>query len=135
MNEQDKLKLITKKLMEAGLNEEMIKTFMLNNYEYLMNNLEEIKDNIYFLFNSNDLYGIVIAKEDKYLWSNVDDNEIGRLQDSSEDNLGDYIIEDILRFGENGKFKNIYPNLSSNYLENIKILKKIKFNSNGYYIK
>lgn len=135
MSEQSKIELITKKLMEAGLNEEMIKTFMLTNYKYIMDNIEKIKDNIYFLFNSKDLYAIVIIREDKYLWSNVDDNKVGLLQDSSEDNLGDYVIEDILRFGENEKLKNIFPNLSNNYLENIKVLKKIKFNSNGYYIK
>ena len=136
MTELEQFDKIIKVFKNKNCSDDEIKSFIVNNYEYIKDNIDYIIENIFFLFNGENLYATIIVDNDGYLWSNLEDNGFTKLNDSRDDNnLGDFIIEEMLRFGENGKFDNIVPEVKKGYLKNIKILQKIKFNSNGYYFK
>lgn len=136
MTELEQFDKIIKVFKNKNCSDDEIKSFIVNNYEYIRDNIDHIIENIFFLFNGENLYATIIVDNDGYLWSNLEDNGFTKLNDSRDDNnLGDFIIEEMLRFGENGKFDNIVPEVKKGYLKNIKTLQKIKFNSNGYYFK
>ena len=136
MTELEQFDKIIKVFKSKNCSDDEIKSFIVNNYEYIRDNIDHIIENIFFLFNGENLYATIIVDNDGYLWSNLEDNGFTKLNDSRDDNnLGDFIIEEMLRFGENGKFDNIVPEVKKGYLKNIKTLQKIKFNSNGYYFK
>lgn len=134
--ENEQFNELVKSLKDNGCTNESIRSFIVNNYDFLSTQDKSIIDKLFFLYNGKNLYALIIVEDDNYMWSNLENDEFTKLMNSNdEDGLRDFVIEDMLRFGEDGKFDHIVPGLKDGYLKNIRVLQKTKFNSNGYYIK
>lgn len=127
------------KFQSQGCTYQSFLSFLINNANYLMEN-ENISNSIYFLYNNEDLYGIVIAEQESYTWCRYENDEFYELRkrDASNKNMDyeDFIIEMVIRFAESKKIESIVPEINSMNIEGkVKTLKQIGLNSKGYHFK
>ena len=124
---------------EYGINE--VKHFIKNNEEYFsqMSVLDDKK--VYFIYNCEKIYAVILVKGNSYWYSLYVDNEFQKIQKSvvlcdCDLENSDYIIEMILNTAISEKMKKVVPNIESMYVENkVHVLKDLGLNSNGYHIR
>ncbi len=120
---------------ENGCSVEAIQDFIQNNFHYLIEEGIDSSEQLYFVYNHNDLYGVIWIYGDLYQWS-IYDHGMFRKASKLDEGENDYIIDMILNFTNTDKIKKIVPNISQMNLENkVKSLKKLKLNSDGYHLK
>lgn len=115
-------------------------SFIYNNFDYLIENQEKIEDNLYFIYNNKELYGVLIAWTDKYEWSIYENGNFYPIKSNidNDNKLAnrDYIVEMMLHFAEEEKVRRIIPDvISMNIDAKIRALKKIGLNSTGYHFR
>jgi hypothetical protein len=131
--------LIEGKFKKGGCKKEATLSFIYNNIDFLENNNQSL-ENIHFIYNHDDLYGILITNGNTYSWSIYNDNTFYPLRTNTNNNSqldsGDYIIEMIINFTNKDIVEIIFPNIKKmNLSTKIKALKQIKLNSNGFHIR
>lgn len=130
---KDYTKEIIMYLKNNGCNATLITSFLRNNINFILN-INNLLDKIYFIYNNNEIYAILIADNDYYYWSICEDNISYPLLKNKDNN--DYIIEMIINYISANKFKGIIPNTNDMNVESkVKILKNTRLNTNGYHIK
>ena len=127
------------KFQNQGCSYESFLSFLINNAGFLIEN-ESISNKIYFLYNNEDLYGLIIIDEESYAWSRYENNEFYELRKITSYNQDmineDFIIEMVIRFAESKKIENIFPGINSMNVEGkVKALKQIGLNSKGYHFR
>lgn len=138
---QEQIKILLENLISFGISKENATSFIENNLDILFEKDININDYIYFVLNNQDIYGIILADQDVYYWSNYIDGELTNLKtlsNSIEENLEDvdYIINMVINFANSEKIKRIIPTIENYSIENkLRVLKKIGLNKNGYHIK
>ncbi len=119
---------------QHGCSVEAIQDFIQSNFQYLIEENVDSSKNLYFVYNHKNLYGVIWVYGDEYEWSVYEDGKFRRVI-KDDDKEHDYIIDMILEFTDAEKIKRIVPDIEKMNLENkIKILKKIKLNSQGYHL-
>lgn len=120
-------------LDENGCSIQAIQSFINHNYDYLLDEDQDVTKDIYFVYNNRNLYGIIWVNGNQYEWSIYDNDNFRRIRHYDEDE--DAIIDMILGFANTDKVKKIVPEIGNMNLEDkIKVLKKLKLNSSGYHI-
>lgn len=111
-------------------------TFYMENFD-ILDNIENVSEKIYFIYNHLDLYGLLLVNNDEYLFSIYLNENFQKIKElGKEDSYRDYIVEIIIDFLYSEKVKTMIPNIENLSLENkIKKLKKMNANPYGYYIK
>lgn len=130
------IKEILKHFAEQNCTLDSIHSFILNNLDFILGLENCIRDNLYFIYNGDNLYCVFLAFEDTYYWS-LYENEKFSCIISEDKNLNyDYIVEMILHFADAEKIKRISPQITSmNIEQKIHELKKIRLNYDGYHVK
>ena len=131
---EDNMKRLIDLFYQHGCSVTAIQSFIQNNYYYLIQEGIDNSDNIYFIYNHKDLYGVIWVNGDEYEWSIFESGNFHRIIKNDEDD--DYIINMILGFADADKVKKIVPEIGKMNLENkIRVLKKLNLNSSGYHFK
>lgn len=123
----------------ANISTDLALTFIKNNLDLLIEEMDTIVNNLYFIFNNNQVYGVIYAKEDNYSWSILKGGVFPTLKHFTEEEQAtlkgtDYIVEMMLRFADSDKIKIAVPEVvNMNIEQKIKTLKDIGLNSNGYH--
>lgn len=136
----NQFKIIIEIFKNNGCELEATLSFIDNNFQYLIDNYEKICDNIYFIYNNQSLYCVLIVKNNLYEWSVYKNNKFGKIRSINSDDYNikkcDYIVEMMIRFADTDKIKRIVPDIENMDIENkVKTLKKIGLNPNGLHFK
>jgi len=119
-------------LRKKGISDGAVKSFINNNKSIIEENIDNILDRLFMIYNNKDLYCILLTIDDRYLWSLYKDNEFSAFK--SINNEKDSIVEMMVGFIDSNKIKDIYPDIDGlNLNKKIKLLKKCKLNSHGYH--
>lgn len=144
MESQDKIENQFKSIIEVfkkgGCSKSETLSFINTNIDFLIENENNFLENIYFIYNNNDLYGALIVNDNNYSWSIYKEQEFYPIRQNIDNNFdpsnGDYIVEMILNFSNKNSIKEIVPNIENMPIATkVKKLKQIKFNSNGYHLR
>lgn len=129
----DQLDQLISLFIDNGCSTKLTLSFITNNLDYILKD-ENIMNKIYFICNNTEIYAILIVDDNNYSWSICQDNISYPLEKKGDEN-SDYVIEKIINYANEKKFKKVIPNSSKMNTETkIKTLRNIKLNSNGYHI-
>lgn len=124
----------------VGCDFQSAKSFITNNTK-LINETPDIEQKLYFILNNTEVYGVILVIDNDYQWSIYKDFEFKpfeTIKDEETETLtnGDYIVEMMINFANQEKVISIIPDIQEYNLEQqIKTLKSIGLNSNGYHFK
>lgn len=130
-----KEKEIEKLFTSKNIDFSIFSAFFKENRWIFMDNFS--KDQIYFIYNHLEFYGLLFVKQDHYYWSIYHKGNLLPLQTVDQNGKGnfDYVVELFIDFIESEKFYKLAPNYKNRSLEEkAKQMKKLKFNPFGYHL-
>lgn len=115
-------------------------SFVANNIDEVLQEGDKISTNSFFIYNNEQLYGVLVVDRDSYKWSVLINQQFSKLKglDDLKDDCfeSDYIVEMMIHSCDMPKVQKIIPEITEMDVEGkIKTMKKIGLNSRGYHFK
>lgn len=145
---KEKIIEILNVLINKGCNKESAASLLTNNLGLISYTKEELESKLSMIYNNREIYAILFCDENNYKWSlyNKNNNSFTVFKGYNEENSifygnvkeqnKDYIVEMVLSYLDNPKFKNFIKYDETDTLEEkINNYKSLKTNDQGYHIK
>lgn len=133
---REKIQSTVSSLMKKGCTKDAAFSLLLSNLDLLKLTENELAKKISIIYNHDDIYAALYCNQNDYRWALYKDGNFSEfIKYDPKKNDYDYIVELVLSFTENPKFKKIFDFKNQNSLEEkINLLKNVKTNEQGYHI-